>query len=212
MKNIYELVEKREQQNTAREQISGQNQLFVLEGRVDIINAHTSVSAISLILVMLFGVLPQTVRQVIDSNAISQNWIGLLVVALGGLFIILARCLMRKKISFLLAKQIFKSLSYYSGYCIFNLVAFLVMLIFILNNLQGYNFFTLGGYYLVAWLVGLITPGAPGGIGVREFILIMLLSSSIPENNILLAVVTMRVITVMGDVIAYFVGAWVKNN
>lgn len=57
--------------------------------------------------------------------------------------------------------------------------------------------------YILAWLIGFIVPGAPGGIGIREFVLITLLSSFIPEAEILFAIIFHRIITVVGDVLAY---------
>lgn len=54
--------------------------------------------------------------------------------------------------------------------------------------------------FVVAWLAGLITPGAPAGVGVRELILVMLLKGLVPESELLLAVLLSRIVTVAGDV------------
>lgn len=56
--------------------------------------------------------------------------------------------------------------------------------------------------YIAAWLVGMVTPGAPAGVGVREAILIFLLSMFSP-SNVLVAVLCGRVVTVAGDFIFY---------
>lgn len=58
---------------------------------------------------------------------------------------------------------------------------------------------TLCGAYVTAWLAGLITPGAPAGVGVREMVLLFLLSGLVAEADLLLAVVLARVVTVVGD-------------
>ncbi|TPJ80349.1 hypothetical protein FJ419_09745 [Mesorhizobium sp. B2-6-2] len=63
----------------------------------------------------------------------------------------------------------------------------------------------IAGAYVVAWLVGLVTPGAPAGIGIREAILMALLGGVSAEPVILLAVVIGRVITVLGDFL-FFAG------
>lgn len=55
------------------------------------------------------------------------------------------------------------------------------------------------GAYVVAWLAGLVTPGAPAGVGVRELVLLFLLGKQIAQADLLLAVVLGRVVTVMGD-------------
>lgn len=56
-----------------------------------------------------------------------------------------------------------------------------------------------GGAYVTAWLIGLATPGAPAGAGVRELILLFLLRDLVHERDLLLAVVLGRVVTVGGD-------------
>jgi len=62
-----------------------------------------------------------------------------------------------------------------------------------------------GGAYILAWLLGLVTPGAPAGVGVREAVLLYLLVGLAPPSVILLAVVLGRVTTVAGDLLFY---AW----
>jgi hypothetical protein len=66
----------------------------------------------------------------------------------------------------------------------------------------------LGAAYVVAWLVGLATPGAPAGLGVRETALVLLLEGSgLPQADLLMAVLFARCITVFGDVL-FFLWAW----
>ena len=62
------------------------------------------------------------------------------------------------------------------------------------------------GAYVVAWLAGLVTPGAPAGIGVRELVMLLLLDGSFNEPDLLLAVVLARLVTVLGDLL-FFLGA-----
>ena len=66
--------------------------------------------------------------------------------------------------------------------------------------------FSVISFYVLAWMVGFVVPGAPGGIGVREFVLIFLLSSFVNEEFISFAIIIHRLITVIGDVLAYFAG------
>jgi hypothetical protein len=60
-----------------------------------------------------------------------------------------------------------------------------------------------GGAYIVAWLIGLVTPGAPAGVGIREMVLLFLLGHAIPETVLLPAVVLSRLVTVAGDVLFF---------
>ena len=64
-------------------------------------------------------------------------------------------------------------------------------------------FSVLCGSYVIAWLAGLITPGAPAGVGVREFVLLFLLGEQIPAADLLLAVVLGRIVTVVGDLLFF---------
>ncbi|QTP55250.1 hypothetical protein HNO51_11470 [Billgrantia sulfidoxydans] len=69
--------------------------------------------------------------------------------------------------------------------------------------------------YVIAWLAGLVTPGAPAGIGVREVVLLFFLGSVIAPTDLLLAVLLGRVVTIAGDLF-YFSASWLlsmgKNN
>lgn len=62
------------------------------------------------------------------------------------------------------------------------------------------------GCYVVAWLIGLVTPGAPAGVGVREAVLLLLLGAWIAPADLVLAVVLGRCVTVVGDLL-FFVAA-----
>ncbi|HDC4366134.1 TPA: hypothetical protein ACJIWU_004277 [Enterobacter chengduensis] len=63
--------------------------------------------------------------------------------------------------------------------------------------------------YIAAWLIGMITPGAPAGVGVREAILLFLLYMFSPAN-VLIAIVYSRIVTVLGDFIFYVASYVVK--
>ena len=70
------------------------------------------------------------------------------------------------------------------------------------------------GAFIVACLAGRLTPGAPAGLGVREFVLIVLLKDLIPESDLLLAVLLSRTVTVCGDICFFLLASyvWHKNK
>lgn len=68
------------------------------------------------------------------------------------------------------------------------------------------------GAYVIAWLAGLITPGAPAGVGVRELVLLFLLGSQISQADLLLAVVLGRIVTVLGDLLFFIASFILKDN
>lgn len=67
----------------------------------------------------------------------------------------------------------------------------------------GTDFWLLVMAYVASWVLGLVTPGAPAGLGVREGVLIMLLQG-VPDHAVLgVAVVLSRCMSVLAD-LAYF--------
>jgi hypothetical protein len=65
----------------------------------------------------------------------------------------------------------------------------------------------IAGAYVVAWLAGLVTPGAPAGIGVRESALIFLLGGLISDSTVLVAVLLVRAISIVGDLLFFGFGS-----
>jgi len=63
------------------------------------------------------------------------------------------------------------------------------------------------GAFVVAWLAGLVTPGAPAGLGVREVVLLFLLAGINREPEVLLAILLGRIVNVAGDVLFFALGA-----
>ena len=64
---------------------------------------------------------------------------------------------------------------------------------------------------------GFITPGAPGGLGVREALLTIILSDILPTDIIVAGVLIFRFITLFGEFLAlgiailFFKGSFEKN-
>ena len=63
------------------------------------------------------------------------------------------------------------------------------------------------GAFIVAWLAGLVTPGAPAGVGVRELVLVVLLKGLVSESDLLLSVLLARVVTVAGDMLFFLLAS-----
>jgi uncharacterized membrane protein YbhN (UPF0104 family) len=60
--------------------------------------------------------------------------------------------------------------------------------------------------YTTSWLAGFVTPGAPSGLGVREFVLVRLLAPVIGEPAALLAAALLRLCSVSADAVAFMAG------
>lgn len=56
--------------------------------------------------------------------------------------------------------------------------------------------------FCLAWTAGLVVPGAPGGLGVFETVLLVRLSHQIPEPSLLAVALTYRLVVTLGDLLA----------
>jgi hypothetical protein len=58
-----------------------------------------------------------------------------------------------------------------------------------------------------SWLIGFLTPGVPGGMGVRETAIVLMLSPTFFKETILTAAVLQRLAMIVGDVLAWALSA-----
>jgi len=110
--------------------------------------------------------------------------------------LILARRLLSASVRTALLEQV--------GFLFVSGVIFLALLKFISSaDIPTSLFPAICGAYVIAWLIGFVTPGAPAGVGIRELVLLFLMKSMVLEADLLLAVVLGRAVTVLGD-LSYF--------
>lgn len=60
--------------------------------------------------------------------------------------------------------------------------------------------------FALCWAAGFVIPGAPGGLGVREMAMLLLLSPVYGEESVLVASVALRLITIGGDLLVFLAG------
>ena len=99
----------------------------------------------------------------------------------------------------------------------FLMVSGLVFVFLVARLLPGQNPETgmmlyFGAVYVVAWLVGFVTPGAPAGLGVREIVALTLIGSLIPEVEILTAIIAGRMVSVLGDTLFFVAVQKIGSN
>lgn len=58
--------------------------------------------------------------------------------------------------------------------------------------------------FAIAWVAGLVVPGAPGGLGVFEAVLLLRLSFAIPAAPLLAVAISYRVMVSLADLLAAF--------
>ncbi|MBE9166033.1 flippase-like domain-containing protein [Pleurocapsales cyanobacterium LEGE 06147] len=66
--------------------------------------------------------------------------------------------------------------------------------------------------FAMAWVIGFVTPGAPGGIGIRETILVGLYSQELGEGLAIALSLTLRVVTSLGDLLAFALAYYLERT
>jgi uncharacterized membrane protein YbhN (UPF0104 family) len=93
-----------------------------------------------------------------------------------------------------------------------NVVAFLLMgyiAYFMIKNLfyvNNSNLFIMTSVFSFAWIAGFITPGAPAGLGVREAIIVAVLTPIYGAGASIGLTIAMRIVTILGDFLAFITG------
>ena len=96
---------------------------------------------------------------------------------------------------------------YTAFFAIFATVGVVISIMIAPESIQG------NGYYIFmvfisAWVIGYMTPGAPAGVGVREAVVILLLSPLTGEGECLIIAFLFRFITIAGD-LCYFLLSYI---
>ncbi len=74
------------------------------------------------------------------------------------------------------------------------------------------RFVLLTGIFAVAWVVGYVTPGAPGGLGVREAILVVALGPVYGAGTAFALALVLRVCTFAADGIGFLAGLAIRRS
>ena len=68
-----------------------------------------------------------------------------------------------------------------------------------------FEYFLITAVYSFAWLVGFITPGSPGGIGVRESIFIILSNGVLSRSDAIILATILRLISLAGELFLFVI-------
>jgi glycosyltransferase 2 family protein len=91
----------------------------------------------------------------------------------------------------------------FSAYCI---MALMVALLSLSLLPEKADWQLVVGVFALGWLVGFAVPGAPGGVGVRESVLVLALAPTVGEADALLLALVTRLVSVSGDLLLLLVG------
>ncbi|SCM77389.1 conserved membrane hypothetical protein [uncultured Pleomorphomonas sp.] len=62
------------------------------------------------------------------------------------------------------------------------------------------------GAVALSWIVGFVTPGSPGGIGIREIVMLTMLGDTLAADDLVVTVALYRLVTFAGDAIMFGFG------
>ena len=93
----------------------------------------------------------------------------------------------------------FGTILYNSIIIILNSCIYFYVLYLLGISMNASNYLAGIGLYALAFVLGYITPGVPGGIGIRETVLVYFFSSFVLEAQILTGALVFRIVSVIGD-------------
>lgn len=195
-------------------QYVGRNEITVSE---DISQGE---AALATLLEILATILSTIIMSVTFSGAYTMEWVSRFassnriwvtaVILIICLIMVLLLCKYREKILSPIYKILHKD--NIRRFAVITVISAIIMLA---NSIiYFYVLYTLGirmepryywtgiGLYSLSFVLGYITPGVPGGIGIRETILVYFFSAFINESEILAGSVIFRIISVIGDLLA----------
>lgn len=102
----------------------------------------------------------------------------------------------------------------YLLYILFFLVngAVFVMVVTVASDSGALSSGLILSIYAVSWLAGFLTPGAPGGIGIRETVMVLLLAPTISQPTALFAALFFRLINILGDILLFLASMAVARH
>ena len=89
------------------------------------------------------------------------------------------------------------------GFVLSKFIGFYICLnTFYTSNIQNIIFLLV--IFSLSWSIGLVVPSAPGGVGVFEACLLLLIGKNFPQNTVLVSLIYFRVISTLADLFLSF--------
>ena len=99
------------------------------------------------------------------------------------------------------------SMTCYSVYLVLSGLIFSLVVFYIEPSIAGFgNLATFVGIYAYAWVIGVLTPGSPSGVGVREALMLISFEHYFEFDVPVSALVSSRIITISGDLLFFLSG------
>ena len=154
-------------------------------------------------------------------NNLSSSWILPVVIAVIAGVIIAGMFFMRKKgfsikeiLPYFHRRGIYLAIAVVIGITACNMFIYGGNLLFLFSSYSaaGGNAVLIISAGIVSWFVGFVTPGVPGGIGVREAVLLLMLSPILPDGVVLFAAVLQRLAFILSDIFSWIIGKIIEGK
>lgn len=123
---------------------------------------------------------------------------------IGFMLFIVVLCVCTVTVCFLMARPLVCATFFYACQVLVSSLVFLAVFVLAGGGVDsGLGALAVIAGFALSWLAGLLTPGAPAGLGVREASLIFLLNGIGSPSVVLTAALLGRLVTTVGDLLFY---------
>ena len=94
-------------------------------------------------------------------------------------------------------------------------VIFALIIYYQVDNMSLSLYFKVASIYILSWLIGFVTPGASGGLGVREAAFLAIakfVNLNIQMDVILFSILLIRFINIIGDILVFLLTLFIKRR
>ncbi|HMD13270.1 MAG TPA: lysylphosphatidylglycerol synthase domain-containing protein [Bacteroidota bacterium] len=103
--------------------------------------------------------------------------------------------------------KVFSVIFLYAVFLMMNGVSIVLLLRYVWNEPSSVSWYQYSAGFTIAWLLGFIVPGAPGGLGIREAVFVAIFSSVLGDGLAAGVAVMMRIVTTVSDLVTFFIAA-----
>ena len=172
--------------------------------------ALLNLTAASLICVTF---LPAWINKDISFDLPTETWSAHIAMGAGALGLLIATLWLFKTTRTVLRSLASRLFSLNALCALVLYVLFFLLSAFAFTTLCGYtltadsqpSLLIVLGVYPLAWVAGYVTPGAPGGIGIRESLIVAGLAPYTGEAPALVAAITFRIASFMGELLYFLI-------
>lgn len=151
------------------------------------------------------------IERIITENFFQITFLAIILI--GGLLLLpsIRRWLFSQKDNLRLSKLALPVILYLIVFIIQGIVVYFLVINALLSKSVEIGWIECVWRFAVAWTLGFIVPGAPGGIGVREAVFTGLFSNELGEAHAVVLSLLLRVISIAGDILTFLMACYMHR-